>query len=424
MPVLSFLISKKMSPEITLLESRGEVTQQATPGTVPLRSFKSVKKLFGALRLRSADGPADIIQENCSCISQAAGSKEQHSVGNTNFSPAEQSGDADAKPKLDNEDDLATKHSHGNDANPRQLPRYESLETPVPELNEDDVKKLLDQATAFIPTGQGIPTNLLRIAKPVIIPRVGKGATAPIHRAWASDLAGQAITEEEFISFIDNLNILSQPPAHAVVLHIAAIGIGCAPFDGAEGVAAATELAAHVISRYTVRTRCQGFLTRTNSEFFHPRNLHARLLNSKAMRQAANIPEDDTLVAPLSEHTLTMSPHERCLERMKRYSCELSADVPDPTPQTKVLQRLAAWNVRSQNRSFGKAALRARKRAWKKHGDGKKLEREGKLERKRVKKLQWLVVQDLSEVEKQERAEEGLKRRISTWETIRRESNK
>lgn len=408
-----------MSTEITLLESWGEVTQQTTRRNGRLKSFKSFNKRFEALGLRAADGPVDNSQDSQSCIFESAGSQEKRIVGDVNHSFKGQSGDEGARTKLDNDDDPDAKHIHNQDPNSRQLPRYDTLDTLVPELNGDDEQKLLDQATAFIPTGQGIPVNLPRITKPVVLPRVGKGATAPIHRAWAPLLASQAITKEEFISFIDNLNILSQPPAQAVILHIAAIGIGFAPFDGADGVAAATDLAAHAISRYTVRTRCQNFVKRTNSEFFHPRHLHARLVDSKTMRQAVNIPEDDTLVAPLSEHTLTMSPHERCLQHMKQYSCELSEDIPDPTPQTKVLQRLAAWNVRHQNRSFGKEALRARKRAWKKHTKGKKLKREGQLERKRAKKLQWLVVQDLSEFEEQERAKEGLKKRKSTWQTIR-----
>jgi hypothetical protein len=283
-----------------------------------------------------------------------------------------------------------------------QLPRYETLNA---DAGEQDEKRLIDHATAFITKDESVAANLVSVSKPVVIPRMGKGATAPLLRAWPPELAALAISKQDFITFIDNLNILSQPPAHAVALRIAAIGIAFIPFDGADGVAIATELAADALARYTVRTRCHEFLKRTNQDLFHPRGLHARLLNSNAMRQATNIPEDDPLIVPLAEDTLNMSPHKRCLEHMKQYSCELSEDVPEPVPQTKVLQRVAAWHVRYQNRCFAKAAIKARKREWKKFAKGKRLKREGDMEKKRIKKLQWLVVQDLSEFEEEGKGE-------------------
>ncbi|OAQ68429.1 hypothetical protein VFPPC_04667 [Pochonia chlamydosporia 170] len=409
-----------MDPQITLLKSRAEVTPPMTEGGRRLKSFKSFNKLFQALKLRSTDHPTNNAPSHDLQVPEAVvGLRRQQTAQSPSLGELSKNAVMTPQSKKETGEILKYRQDTGQDEDPPRLVRYETLDTLVQDSNGDDEQELLDQAASFIPTSQDVPSHLPNLTRPVVIPRVGKGATAPLFRAWPPDLATQAISKQDFITFIDNLNILSQPPAHAVALRIAAIGIAFVPFDGADGLSTATELAADALARHTIRVRCQEFLKRTNDEYFHPRNLHARLVNSKTMRRVVNIPDDDALVAPLAEHTLTMSPRERCLQQLEKYSCELSEDVPDPAPQTKVLQRIAAWNVRKQNRYFDKVAVKARKRAWKKFRKGKKLKREGGLEKKRVERLQWLVIQDLGEFEDQQRKMEGLRRRMSTWETIR-----
>lgn len=260
------------------------------------------------------------------------------------------------------------------------------------------------------------------------MPRLGTDITSPIVRAWPTELEQHAITKEDFLTFVDNINVLGNPPAVGMFLQVAAIGIEFIPFDGADGLAVLTELAAIGISYKVIIERCNKLLKKVNDDYFHPRALHARLVNTKRMTRSLGIPSDEPLIAPLEESILSMTAHERCMEQLKQYCSELSYDVPAPSPQTKLLAKFAAWNVEKKRKKFEKCSKRARKRAWKKHQAGKKLKREGNQEKSRVKKLQWLLIQNLDDFEREERenaeAEEQKKkekeekrktRRISSW---------
>ncbi|KAI9163324.1 hypothetical protein HJFPF1_04930 [Paramyrothecium foliicola] len=271
-------------------------------------------------------------------------------------------------------------------------------------VQDATVEKLLLQHAAALFKAQGpVPDSLPPLPKPVIIPRLNTEIISPLVRAWPPELAHHAVTLESFIALIDNINILSNPPASAIFLQLASIGIGFIPFEGADGLAALAELAAIGVSYQLIVTRCNNFLKQANQEYFHPRKLHARLVNTKKMMRSLVIPTDDPLIAPLVEDTLNMTAHERCMKHLETYSSVLCYDVPPSSPQTKVLEKIAAWNVERQRKKFEKCSKRSRKRAWKKYQAGKELKREGKQEKSRAKKLQWLLIQNLEDFQREER---------------------
>ncbi|KEY68745.1 hypothetical protein S7711_00616 [Stachybotrys chartarum IBT 7711] len=264
--------------------------------------------------------------------------------------------------------------------------------------------RILSASAAFtrLNLSQDIPDDAPPLEKPVLIPRLAQGITAPLVRAWPPELARRGVTQHDFMLFLDNLNIISSPTAATTILTLAAFGIGFVPWDGAEGLATLTELAAVGVGYRIVVARYTRFLRAANESYFHPRRLHARLVQTGRMKKALGIPADDPLVAPLEESTLDMTAHERCMEGLKPYCCQLSYDLPDPEPQTQLLAKLAAWTCEQDRKKVDRCAKSSRKKAWKKHQAGKKLKREGYEERARAKKLQWLVIQDLEDWHKEE----------------------
>jgi hypothetical protein len=284
--------------------------------------------------------------------------------------------------------------------------------------------KILDQAVeAFGPPPKG--TELPPLPKPVLVPRVNPRQGLPYARCWAPELEKHAIKKEDFVSFVDTLNIMVAPHAAFNTLHLAALGVGFVPWEGAEGVAAGIELIAVGGTIAVAHKRTKQYLQRMNDTYFHPRDLHVKLTNTKKMMKLLELdPKKDPLIAPLTEETLKESVQERCLRHLSQWTCELSfEDIPEPKKPTGVFSTMAQWDIDSRLRSAERRAQRGRKSAWKKHMKGKKL-KEDRGERTRVKQLGWILIQNRDEWEtiraakEAKKAEKAEKRRAWTRSSI------
>ncbi|KAI1408536.1 hypothetical protein F5Y13DRAFT_172178 [Hypoxylon sp. FL1857] len=278
---------------------------------------------------------------------------------------------------------------------------------------------VLDLATSCFPPLP--PDSILSpLPKPVLIPRVNPGPQIPFTRAWAPELTGHEITREDFTAFVDNLNIIIRPHPAIHVVKLAAFAIGFIPYEGADGIASALEVAADLATIVMAHTRSKKYLGLMNEKYFHPRKLHAKIVGSKQVMKMFNLNKKDPMVAPLNEDSLNLSLRERCLKYLSQWVCELSFDdIPPPSRQTNMLARMAAWEVRHKMAKADKKARRSRERAWKRHLKGKKL-KESRLEMRRVKSLDWILIQNLDEwevVKAKKQAERGKKRNLS-WQTI------
>ncbi|KAI2617146.1 hypothetical protein GGR54DRAFT_215791 [Hypoxylon sp. NC1633] len=299
------------------------------------------------------------------------------------------------------------------------------IQQPPSEVPSQDLEitesQILDLATSCFPP---VPSDLdlPPLPKPVLIPRINPGPKIPFARVWVPELANHGVTREDLLSFIDNLNILIRPHPAIRVVELAAFAVGFVPYDVAEGVASGLEALAILATIAMNYKRCKAYFALLNEKYFHPRKLHVKVIGSKRMMKMLHLGKKDPLVAPLSETTLDLSTQERCLKHLSQWACELSFDdIPPPSPQTNILAKMAAWEVRHKISKADKQAKRSRKRAWKKHLKGKKF-KESWEEKWRVKRLDWILIQNLDEWEtrKAEKlAKKEERRRTSSWRTIR-----
>ncbi|KAI0844305.1 hypothetical protein F5Y00DRAFT_249038 [Daldinia vernicosa] len=283
-------------------------------------------------------------------------------------------------------------------ASPEWVDTQESLEGPPNPRIEVTETQILDIATSCFPP---IPhdAELPPLPKPVLIPRVDPGLHIPFARAWAPELANHAVTPEDLLTFIDNLNILIRPHIAGRAALVAALAVEFIPYDGTDGIAAALALAASIGMAIVNHRRCKKYFNIMNEEYFHPRKLHAKIISPKRIMKMFNLDKKETLLAPLTEETLDLSNQERCIKYMSKWACELSfADLPPPNGQTTVLAKMAAWEVKHKIAKAEKQNIRSRKRAWKRHMKGKKL-KDPWLERGRAKSLDWILIQNLEEWE-------------------------
>ncbi|GAW15624.1 hypothetical protein ANO14919_050410 [Xylariales sp. No.14919] len=288
---------------------------------------------------------------------------------------------------------------------------------------------ILDLATASFPP---VPeyTDFLSLPKPVLIPRLDPGSVIPFARAWAPELTDHAVAKEDFVAFIDNLNIVITPNVAFRVLQVAGFAVGLVPYDIAEGVGGALEGIAIIGTAAMNYKRTKDYLSLMNEKYFHPRKLHVKIVGTKRLKKLFELDKKDPCLAPLTEDTLELTSQERCLRYLSRYSCELSFDVPSPSPATTTLAKITAWEIKHKVRKADKAARSSRKRTWKRYQKGKNPQSrwDSRGEKARVKSLDWILVQNLEDWEarkadKKARKEEGKskkgwERKTSAWRKL------
>ncbi|GAP87213.1 hypothetical protein SAMD00023353_2300490 [Rosellinia necatrix] len=302
-----------------------------------------------------------------------------------------------------------------DDANLSRTPSHNS-EAPVTDSH------ILHLATASLPP---VPEDaeLPPLPKPVLIPRINPGGSTPFARAWAPELAAHAIAKEDFVAFVDNLNVIITPHAAFRVLEVTGFAVGLVPYDVAEGVGGAIEGIAILGALVMNYKRTKDYLALMNEKYFHPRKLHVKIAGTKRLRRLLGLDKKDPCLAPLTEETLELTSQERCLRYLSHYISELSFDVPAPSRATTVLARIATWEVKHKVLKADKAAVLGRKRSWKRHQKGKNPQTRwnSRAERTRVSALDWILVQNLEELEGQRAEKEAKKeerRQASAWHNI------
>ncbi|KAI1114202.1 hypothetical protein F5Y14DRAFT_441420 [Nemania sp. NC0429] len=302
-------------------------------------------------------------------------------------------------------------------------------QTPAP---SDDVSprvtesQLLDLATRNFPAVSA-DAVFPPLPKPVLVPRVHPGAAAPFLRAWAPELADHAVAKEDFVAFIDYLNIINTPHLAFRVMEVTGAAVGLVPYDVAEGVGGALEGIAIIGTIALNYKRKKDYFALMNEKYFHPRKLHVKVIGTKRLKRLLGLDKKDPCLAPLTEETLELTSQDRCLRYLSQYTCELSFDVPAPSPATTTLAKITAWQIRHKVHKADRLAKAGRKRAWKRHQKGKNpQDRLNSLgERTRVKSLDWILVQNLEEWEAQRAEKERKKeeKRKASQQQRKRDTN-
>ncbi|KAI0154200.1 hypothetical protein GGR57DRAFT_119684 [Xylariaceae sp. FL1272] len=290
------------------------------------------------------------------------------------------------------------------------------------EITESQILNVATSSFPPVPPSATLPP----LPKPVIIPRRDPGGTIPFARAWASELGASSITKEDFIAFLDNLNVIMSPHIGFHMLEIAALFVSVVPYDAAEAIGGAVGALAMLGAAAVNWKRTKDYLALMNESYFHPRKLHIKIVDTKKLKKLLKLEKKDPCLLPLSEESLHLTSQERCLKYLSAHTCELDFDVPPPSKATKILARITAWEIRHKVLQADKKARWGRNRAWKRHQKGKKVNERwvGWGERQRVSGLDWLFVMNLDEWEEGKRVKEEKKRekregkRSATWKTV------
>lgn len=205
------------------------------------------------------------------------------------------------------------------------------------------------------------------LCHPVAVPQIINGTGMPFTRAWAPELAAHDITAEEFLTFIDNLNIVSTaaPPFQLVSMTGMVVGGVPLPFFGLAGTATKGLASAGTI--VTSKLRQHRYLKHSNQEFWNPRGLHAQIYSGDEFRRRLGILGSSPVV-PLedlpSHDQSTMTLVHRQLHAVGPLVSRLQLqNLPEPNDRSNILVRLSFkqvfWDANKRERKLVKERANA-----------------------------------------------------------------
>ena len=206
----------------------------------------------------------------------------------------------------------------------------------------------------------------------------------PFLRAYSPDLATHDINAEDFVAFIDNLAVAMIAPAPFQILDLGGMAAGFVPSGIAQLVSTGVGLASGVGKAAFIIARTKKYFTRVNKEFFNPRGLEVHMKKDGELCQILGLVGQMlqqvnhatyvfvTLMIAFKSHAnrninsvdnviTDMTPlPERRLRALQPYIANLTVDVPPPTKQTNIFDKIAAkqqeMNIAKQQRKNQKQA--------------------------------------------------------------------
>ncbi|KAF1985834.1 hypothetical protein K402DRAFT_333688 [Aulographum hederae CBS 113979] len=232
------------------------------------------------------------------------------------------------------------------------------------------------------------------------------GGQVPWLRAYSSVLNTYNITPELFMAFLDNLTIAQAASPALQALNIASMGIGAVPDPVNQVTGFVLGVAAGVGTEVASRTRTKEYLAEVNKVFFSVRGLRVRVVPDEEVRGI------------VGSHGLQPLPYRRLRALTEAgYIAPLTFDVPPPQLQSSRLDRISAKQIDSSLARKTKRANRKMRsqeedeRIWKEGGlevdvDGvglrkreKDLAKRWEKDCKKVRKLKWVVVEEVGKGE-------------------------
>ncbi|KAI5121179.1 hypothetical protein M0805_005980 [Coniferiporia weirii] len=175
---------------------------------------------------------------------------------------------------------------------PSTRPSYYQVDSPQPGLSSTTVateeisEYSNEDAEALFSGFRRVPSEGIQpLAVPLCIPQTTPGATTLFTRAYSPELQASGIEMDDWIKFIDALNLAHTASPPLRVVDMAGMVIGLVPYHWAMIASTCLQVVAktgiHIISK----SLTDRLLRRANAEYFAPRGLRVRICKNAAMRQ-------------------------------------------------------------------------------------------------------------------------------------------
>lgn len=224
-----------------------------------------------------------------------------------------------------------------------------------------------DNALAFArrPPASIHPAPLQR---PIAIPRLQSRVGAPFARLYPPELLQYDVPINEFLDFLDNLNIVCADFVPLQILDAVGSIVGLVPYHWAQLAGAVTSLGSKSSVYALSKFRGEAFLRRANSEYFLPRMLSVQLCTTDALVRLGHIPHHAAMMPPLDHVSATMSIEERQLAHLMPWLSPVTDQVPPPSPQSNWLKQFCNKQAAHASKVAQRKAMNDRFHAFEKQG--------------------------------------------------------
>ncbi|KAK9483899.1 hypothetical protein V1527DRAFT_453713 [Lipomyces starkeyi] len=204
------------------------------------------------------------------------------------------------------------------------------------------------------------------LRKPIVLPQMMSGVGVPFCRAYSRELESHGISCDEFLEFVDKLNVVSTANPPLQVLGLVGGVLGFVPSFWFQIAGAATQAVAKVGVYSVSKGRTESFMKQANRELFAPRRLRVELCNTSALSKILGLSSEVQYFAPLSHVNKDQPVNERRLAALDGYVSSLTFQVPPPGPQASVLARVSDKQVKRQLKRSENKLMKDRGKALKK----------------------------------------------------------
>lgn len=276
-----------------------------------------------------------------------------------------------------------------------QSSQNQHQDPPTTPTDED----ILSQALQFInhvPPPDYTPPKLSR---PIAVPQTIAGMGQPFARVYAPALSYHKINSQDFIEFIDNLNVVATANPPLQIVDLVGGVIGMVPYHWTQLASAGISALAKAGQVAVSKSRTDIYMKNVNAKFFGPRGLKASITSMEALATVLQLPANTSGLAPVTGENMDTTVLQRRMEVIEPFVMEMTFDVPRPAPQTTTLAKMSARQVKRQIIRNDKKAQKERE----KHLEDMRKEQDKREDKKDNDKRERKIEKEVQKVEKEMR---------------------
>ncbi|EAU31339.1 predicted protein [Aspergillus terreus NIH2624] len=202
--------------------------------------------------------------------------------------------------------------------------------------------------------------------RPVVIPRVTPNnplkPPGPFLRAYSPVLRNHDVQITDFLEFVDNLSVAQAGSPALSAVNAAGMAVSMVPSHWASIAGTGIQVAAGVGTAAVSKIRTKKFLEAVNERYFGPRGLQASIKKDDELVGLVGFPRNAPPLAPVNPSTGCITLRDRRMAALGPCVSPLTTDVPPPTKQAGMLDKIAAKQLEKTAQKTESKELRKHQR--------------------------------------------------------------
>ncbi|TGO28158.1 hypothetical protein BPAE_0031g00230 [Botrytis paeoniae] len=231
----------------------------------------------------------------------------------------------------------ATQNQHGNP--------FSSYNTTSTILSDNEILSQEQESTDHSPPPDYSHPKLPR---PIAVPQIVAGIGKPFARIYAPVLSDYNINSQDFVEFIDNLNVVASENPPVQIIDLVGDALDTLSYHWAQLTESGVQIPTHLGSAAVTKSRTDTYMQNANAKLFAPRGLKASIATMEAMAAVLQLPPDTLRLVAVTDENTFAAVLERRMSAVRPYVMETTVDVAPPAAQTNEMAQMSAAQVERQ----------------------------------------------------------------------------